>query len=125
MEDALWVFAELFGCTDVEAADQVRNGDGLESALARPKSYAVYEAADLASQAAALAHGIAEGQHFVEGNKRVALAILMTFLRLNGHDVTATQHERATWILDLSAGQTVNELANKIRASLVARPFTS
>jgi len=52
----------------------------LEAALARPASYALYEHADLSLQAAALAHGVAEGQFFIEGNKRVALAALHTFL---------------------------------------------
>jgi hypothetical protein len=31
-----------------------------------------------------LAHGIAEGQWFIEGNKRAALAALHTFLLVNG-----------------------------------------
>jgi prophage maintenance system killer protein len=35
-------------------------------------------------QAAVLAHGIAEGQPFIDANKGTALAALRTFLRLNG-----------------------------------------
>ena len=38
--------------------------------MARPATYAHYEKADLALQAAVLAHGLAEGQLFIEGNKR-------------------------------------------------------
>ena len=123
IEDTLGLFADLFGCSVDEAADQVRNREGLESALARPRSYAVYEDADLASQAAALTHGVAEGQHFIEGNKRMAFVLMLSFLNLNGRDVTATAHERFTWILDLSGGLTVQELAQKIRVTLVVRPL--
>ncbi len=84
IEDILGLYADLFGCTEVEAADQLRSRSGLESALGRPYMYAQYQAADLALQAAVLAHGIAEGQHFVEGNKRIALAAMRTFLFING-----------------------------------------
>jgi hypothetical protein len=35
-------------------------------------------------QAAVLAHGIAEGQSFLDGNKRVALIAMLTFLEVNG-----------------------------------------
>jgi death on curing protein len=121
VDDVLDLYAELFECTTIEAADQIRSREGLEGALARPYAYAVYEGADLPLQAAALAHGIAESQYFVEGNKRIALITLMTFLRINGQDVVASQHERAMWILDLSAGLTVSELARKIREHLVVR----
>jgi prophage maintenance system killer protein len=44
----------------------------------RPSSYAFYQSGDLALQASVLAHGIAEGQYFVDGNKRTALAALHT-----------------------------------------------
>ena len=56
----------------------------------------------MALQAAVLAHGIAEGQYFVDGNKRVALVALRVFLRMNGFDVVATPEQCAGWILDLS-----------------------
>ncbi|MDP9341124.1 MAG: type II toxin-antitoxin system death-on-curing family toxin [Actinomycetota bacterium] len=119
IEDILSLYAEIFGCTGRQAADQLRTRDGLESALARPSAYAHYQGADLALQAAVLAHGIAEGQPFVEGNKRTALAACLTFLAINGHRVSASQQERASWILGLSEGDTPERLAERIRASLV------
>jgi len=99
----------------------------LEAALARPASYAHYEDADLALQAAALAHGLAEGQPFIEGNKRLALAALHTFLLVNGLQIDASQDERARWILDLAAmGKTaeakVRDLAARLRTSTVPHP---
>ena len=85
----------------------------------RPKTHAHYEDADIALQAAGLAHGIAETQPFIEGNKRTALAALLTFLAVNGFEVIAPQAERADWILRLSAGMTADDLGATIRRSLV------
>ena len=63
-----------------------------------------------------LAHGIAEGQVFLDGNKRTALLAMLTFLRVNGVVVTATDDELADWILDLSRGDSVEMLAARIRS---------
>ena len=78
-----------------QAADQLRDQAGLESALGRPRNYAHYQEADLALQAAALAHGVAESQAFIDGNKRLALVSMLTFLEVNGYRVTATDPELA------------------------------
>lgn len=85
----------------------------------RPRTHAHYQSADIASQAAALAHGIAETQPFIEGNKRTALAALVTFLAVNGYELLASQEERADWILRLSAGMSIDALAGAIRRALV------
>lgn len=85
IEDVIGLYASLIGCTDQAVADQIRNRSGLESAIARPQMYAYYQEADLALQAAALAHGIAEGQHFIDANKRMALVAMRTFLLINGY----------------------------------------
>ncbi len=79
LADALELYAAIIGGTVTQAGDQLRNSVGLEGALERPRSYAHYEAADLALQAAVLAHGIAESQTFVDGNKRLALVAMLTF----------------------------------------------
>jgi death-on-curing protein len=89
LRNVLELHALIIGVTPAEAADQLRNKDGLESALARPETYAHYRAADLALQAAVLAHGIAEGQQFIDGNKRTALIVMLTFLEVNGWHVEA------------------------------------
>jgi len=86
-------------------------------ALARPEAYAHYDNADLALQAAALAHGIAETQPFIDGNKRLALVALLTFLEINGVVVEAGDPELADWILSLSAGATPADMAERIRAA--------
>ncbi len=67
LDDILELYGLIIGSTTTVAADHLRNRDGLEGALARPITYAHYENADLALQAAVLAHGIAEGQLFIDG----------------------------------------------------------
>ena len=88
--------------------------------VGRPRNYAHYQEADLALQAAALAHGIAESQAFIDGNKRLALVSMLTFLEVNGYEVNATDPELADWIIGLSAGTTPEELAGLIRSRLHA-----
>jgi len=118
--DALELYAAIIGGTAEQAADQLRDRAGLESALGRPRNYAHYQGADLALQAAALAHGIAESQTFIDGNKRLALVAMLTFLEVNGYAVNATDPELADWIIGLSAGTTPEELADLIRSRLQA-----
>ena len=117
-EDVLELYAAIIDGSTEQAAAQLRNRPGLEAALARPAHYAHYQRADLALQAAVLAHGIAEGQTFVDGNKRIALIAMLTFLEINGWPVRAPDPMLADWILSLSAGTTPVELAQRIRAAL-------
>ncbi len=113
--DALELYAAIVGGTTGQAADQLRDRAGLESALGRPRNCARYEDADLALQAAALAHGIAESQTFIDGNKRLALIAMLTF-EINGFEVEASDPELAAWIIGLSTGTTPAELAERLRA---------
>ena len=110
LADALEFYAAIIGGTTGQAADQLRDQAGLESALGRPRNYTHYQQADLALQAAALAHGIAESQAFIDGNKRLALVSMLTFLEVNGYDVNAADPELADWIIGLSAGTTPRSL---------------
>jgi death-on-curing protein len=120
LEDALALYAAIIAASPGHAADHLRNRSGLEGALARPATYAHYQRADLSLQAAVLAHGIAEGQFFLDGNKRLALVAVLTFLELNGYRVQASDPELAAWILDLAAATTPEQLAERIRAALTA-----
>lgn len=120
VEDALEVFAAIIGGTPEQAADQLRSRDALAGALGRPANYARYEDADLAAQAAVLAHGVAETQAFIDGNKRTALVVMLTFLEINGRRVDATDRELADWIISFSAGVTPTEVAELLRPRLVA-----
>jgi death-on-curing protein len=118
LEDILELHGLIIGVSPTEAVDQLRNRDGLESALARPATYGHYERADLSLQAAVLAHGVAEGQQFIDGNKRTALVAMLTFLEVNGLRVDASDSELADWILSFSSGATPEDVPNLIRSTV-------
>ena len=118
LEDALELYAAIIGGSAEHAAAILRSRPALEGALARPATYAHYQNADLALQAAVLAHGIAESQPFIDGNKRLALVAMLTFLEANGYRVEATDPELAGWIIDLSANLMPEQLAEAIRPRL-------
>lgn len=122
LDDVLEFYAAIIGATPTQAADQLRDQDGLESALARPRSYAHYEDADLALQAAVLAHGIAESQAFIDANKRLALVAMLTFLELYGYRVEASDPDLAAWIIGFSAGTTPQQLGPHLRDAM--RPIS-
>jgi death on curing protein len=66
-----------------------------------------------------LAHGIAESQPFLDGNKRLALVAMLTFLEANGYRIQATDPELADWIIGLSGELTSEQLAEAIRQRLL------
>jgi death-on-curing protein len=113
------LYADIFNCTADEAGDQLRSRSELEGAIARPRAHAAYGGADLALQAAVLAHGIAESQVCVDGNKRTALIDLLTFLDINGWMLDADDVTLASWILDLGRGLSAEDLAGRLRGVLV------
>jgi death-on-curing protein len=82
-------------------------------------NYAHYKGADFAMQAAVLASGIAETQPFVEGNKRAALAAMLTFIAVNGFALNTSQEQLAEWIIRLSANLDDEGLAALIRRVLL------
>jgi death-on-curing protein len=95
----------------------------LASALARPRNLLAYSAQppDLAALAAAYAIGITRNHPFVDGNKRTALVVARTFLKLNGHDFDASQEEKYQTFLRLAEGAlTEEELADWIRSRLLS-----
>jgi death-on-curing protein len=118
LADVLELHALIIGVTAAEAADQLRNRAGLESAIARPETYAHYQDADLALQAAILAHGIAEGQQFIDGNKRTALIAMLVFLEINGWRVEASDRELADWVLSFSTGATPESVAKLVASAM-------
>jgi death-on-curing protein len=123
-EDAVEILAAIIGGTATQAADQLRSRDALKGALGRPASYAHYEHADLALQATVLAHGIAESQPFLDGNKRTALIAMLTFLEINGYRVRATDRELADWIVSFGSGATPLAVADGLRPRLVPTGLT-
>jgi death-on-curing protein len=82
-----------------------RHGD-LEAALGRPVNLHAYSETppSLPRLAAAYGFALARGHCFPDGNKRVALAIVDVFLRLNGSELTADEMDAVDTIQALAAG---------------------
>lgn len=64
----------------------VRDAGLLESALYRPQTG---HYADLIEEAAPLGESLSENRPFLDGNKRTPFAAMLTFLAINGADLTA------------------------------------
>ena len=85
--------------------DRIRDMGLIESALARAKNLASYSASDVFDLAAEYGYGIARNHGFIDGNKRTAYVVTLLFLRLNGHDLTATAVERVLVFEKLGKGE--------------------
>ena len=66
-------------------SEGIRNADGIESALARPRNLAAYGTPDASDLAAAYAFGLAKNHGFMDGNKRTAWIAARLFLADNGY----------------------------------------
>lgn len=82
----------------------IRDKGLAESAVSQPRQSAFGEDVftDVPSKAAAYAYYLSENQPFLDGNKRIATAAAITFLRLNGFDLKATQEDVYEIIMKLA-----------------------
>jgi death-on-curing protein len=87
-------------------AKGVRDMGLLESALARPQNLFLYsdEPPSLARLAASYAKGLIANHPFVDGNKRTAFLVSVTFLLLNGLKLTAEKEDRVLTFWSLADG---------------------
>jgi death on curing protein len=83
-------------------ADGVRDFGLLEAALYRPQT-GYYE--DLIEEAAALWESLAMNHPFVDGNKRVAVAAMITFLAINGYAIKPDSREIYRFIIENLEGR--------------------
>lgn len=91
----------------------------LEAALTSP--FQTYGGKDLHSgivdKASALACGIIRNHPFVDGNKRTAFVLLVTFLRLHRYRLTAAEDEIEETLVSIAAGTcTANQFADWLGA---------
>jgi death on curing protein len=95
----------------------LRDEHALEAALARPRQrLACRPESDLAALAAAYACGLARDHPFHDGNKRIALVIMVVFLELNGLAFTGTEADVVAAMIPLAAGRlSEGELAAWLR----------
>jgi death-on-curing protein len=102
----------------------VRDLGLLESALARPKNLLAYseQPPSIAQLAACYAKGIVANHPFVDGNKRTAFTVSVTFLRLNGFQLTATKEDRVLTFWSLADGTlSEDQLAQWFERNIVLR----
>lgn len=120
MNEPIWIRQDVVLAAHEEALKEhggpegVRDMGLLESALARPKNLFAFsdEVPSLARLAAAYAKGIVANHPFVDGNKRTAFTVSLTFLWLNGRAVTASKEDRVLTFWGLAAGEiTEDQLA--------------
>lgn len=95
----------------------IRDENVLESALARPQQKWHYAGrTDVPVLAAAYAFGLVRNHPYRDGNKRIGFLAMVTFLGMNGHDLTATDADVVAEIVALAEGGVSEEaLADWIR----------
>jgi len=99
----------------------LRDAGLLESAIARPANLHIYEEdASIARLCASLGWGLLKNHAFIDGNKRVALGAMVTFLELNGHELTCSEAEETDMVLRAAASE-LNELEWNAWVETVAR----
>lgn len=98
----------------------VREMGLLQSALARPQNAFHYNQVNsLAKLAACYGYGIAKNHAFIDGNKRTALVVSLTFLLINGYKLTSTQQENYLAFYDVAQGALSEEqLADWLESKL-------
>jgi death on curing protein len=89
---------ELYG-----GATGIRDAGALESALHRPQT-GYYDT--VVDEAAALLESLVQNHPFVDGNKRVAVAGVDVFLRINGYWINANSNEVYDYLSKLFDDQT-------------------
>ncbi len=126
MSDPIWIRLDVAlaihkrQISEHGGEDGVRDLGLLESAMARPKNLVAYaeDTPDLAELAAAYGHGIAKNHAFIDGNKRVAYVVCMTFLKLNGLVLDVALDEKYATFIKLAEGSLdEKDLAEWLRAN--------
>ena len=84
----------------------IRDQRLFESATDPPRNLFVYSDSPVTffQLAGSYAYGLAKNHGFVDGNKRTALVVCLTFLRLNGIAIVATDEDRYLTFYRLAAG---------------------
>jgi death on curing protein len=83
----------------------ILNKGSLDSTVNKPKNLYFYSSkqATLYELAAAYGYGLIKNHCFVDGNKRVALIAIYTFLAVNGIELIASEEDAANFFLYLAA----------------------
>jgi death on curing protein len=85
-------------------ASGILNKGALESTLNKPINLYHYgDDVTLYKLAASYGYGLVKNHCFIDGNKRIALIAIYTFLSVNGIELTASEVDAASFFLDLAA----------------------
>ncbi len=113
MQEPLWIVKEAALAMHERQLAEHGGGSGvrdeglLESALAKPQNLFLYsdQPVSMPRMAASYAYGIATNHPFIDGNKRAALAISLTFLYLNGYIFSGSYEEEYAIFMKVAAGE--------------------
>ena len=84
----------------------LRDAALLESAVLRAEQRAHYDSeATVAAIAASLGWGLIKNHAFIDGNKRIGLVSLVSFLKLNGYALPISTDEQVAVIWKAAAGE--------------------
>lgn len=104
-------------------SDGIRNQSGLEAAVEAPKASFGGEDLypDVFMKAAVYAYHIAESQAFVDGNKRTALDVALTFLAINGYEIQSEAMELIDAMIAIAEKKMSKEDLAKLFEKLTAK----
>jgi death-on-curing protein len=117
MKEPIWITKEAaIALHDRQLSEHgglagIRDEGLLESALSKPQNVFFYsdKTVDITRLAASYAYGLATNHPFLDGNKRTALAVSLTFLYLHGYKFTGSYEDEYKTIIALAAGTLTEE----------------
>ncbi|MCL1474397.1 type II toxin-antitoxin system death-on-curing family toxin [Argonema antarcticum] len=103
----------------------ISNLGGLESALAQPRMTfgGVELYSTIVDKASALGFSLIKNHPFIDGNKRIAHAVMEVFLVLNGYEIDARVDEQEQVILQVASGELGREdFTEWLRSHIAPKP---
>ncbi len=108
MDEPIWLSRQMIDAMHSDLIDDYGGSHGtraggndlIASALSRPLNRFAYTPnVDVADLAAAYLYGLVKNHGFIDGNKRIAFAALVTFLDLNGRWLTAAHDDAFAMVI--------------------------
>lgn len=108
MDEPIWLSRQMIDAMHSDLIDDYGGSHGIRaggndliaSALSRPLNRFAYTPdVDVADLAAAYLFGLVKNHGFIDGNKRIAFAALVTFLDLNGRWLKADHDDAFTMVI--------------------------
>ncbi len=117
------ILIERFG-----GASGIRDKGLLESSALRP--FATFDSKELypstVEKAAAIAESIIKNHPFTDGNKRIGYTLMRLLLLNDGLDISASEEERYSFIIQIAEGKlSFEEISNWINSKLIKSSLIS